>query len=114
MYGLVHEMADDGIDVAVACRVLNVSRSGYYDWRGRPASAREQENTLLLKLIEEIHADEDMKTYGAPRVHAELVLGHDLQVNQKRVVPQKSWRTSLCGFPVGGRGLVGDRAHHAG
>ncbi len=78
-------MADDGIDVAVACRVLNVSRSGYYDWRGRPASAREQENTLLLKLIEEIHADEDMKTYGAPRVHAELVLGHDLQVNQKRV-----------------------------
>lgn len=85
MYGLVHEMADDGIDVAVACRVLNVSRSGYYDWRGRPASAREQENTLLLKLIEEIHADEDMKTYGAPRVHAELVLGHDLQVNQKRV-----------------------------
>jgi len=85
VYGLVHEMADDGIDVAVACRVLNVSRSGYYDWRGRPASAREQENTLLLKLIEEIHADEDMKTYGAPRVHAELVLGHDLQVNQKRV-----------------------------
>lgn len=85
MYGLVHDMADDGIDVAVACRVLKVSRSGYYDWRGRPASAREQENTLLMKLIEQIHADEDMKTYGAPRVHAELVLGHDLQVNHKRV-----------------------------
>jgi putative transposase len=85
VYGLVHELADDGIDVAVACRVLKVSRSGYYDWRGRPASAREQENTLLMKLIEEIHADEDMKTYGAPRVHAELVLGHHLQVNHKRV-----------------------------
>lgn len=85
MYGLVHELADDGIDVAVACRLLNVSRSGYYDWQGRPASAREQGNTLLLKLIEEIHDDPDMKTYGAPRVHAELVLEHGLIVNHKRV-----------------------------
>ena len=31
MYPLVHELADDEIDVAVACRVLNVSRLGYYD-----------------------------------------------------------------------------------
>lgn len=85
MYGLVHEMADDGIDVAVACRVLGVSRSGYYDWRGRPASAREQENTLVLKVIEEIHADKRMRTYGAPRVHAELVLERGLAVNHKRV-----------------------------
>jgi hypothetical protein len=53
-------MADDTdarIDVAVACRVLGVSRSGYYDWLGRPPSLRAQENTLLLKLIEKIHAD---------------------------------------------------------
>ena len=29
------------------------------------------------------------------------------------VVPPESWRASLCGFPVGGRGvLVVDRAHH--
>ena len=29
------------------------------------------------------------------------------------VVPPESWRASLCGFPVGGRGvLVADRAHH--
>lgn len=78
-------MADDGVDVAVACRVLKVSRSGYYDWRGRPASAREQENADLLKLIQEIHDDPDMRTYGSPRVHAELVLGHGLAVNHKRV-----------------------------
>ena len=36
IYPLVRELADDNIDVAVACRVLNVSRSGYYDWLGRP------------------------------------------------------------------------------
>jgi putative transposase len=66
-------MADDtdmDVDVAVACRVLGVSRSGYYDWLGRPPSIREEKNTLLLKLIEEIH-DESRKTYGWPRVHAE-------------------------------------------
>ena len=44
IYPLVRELADDQIDVAVACRVLVVSRSGYYDWLGRPASSREQEN----------------------------------------------------------------------
>jgi putative transposase len=41
----------------VACRVLKVSRSGYYDWLGRPACPRAQENEYLLKLIEQIHID---------------------------------------------------------
>ena len=68
----------------MACRVLNVSRSGYYDWRGRPVSTREQENTLLLKHIEQVHAD-SRGTYGWPRVHAELVLGLGMSVNRKRV-----------------------------
>jgi putative transposase len=68
----------------VACRVLNVSRSGYYDWVGRPASPREQENEYLVKLIERIHT-ESRGTYGSPRVHAELTLGLGLAVNVKRV-----------------------------
>jgi putative transposase len=54
--------------------VLNVSRSGYYDWRHRPISPRAQDNELLLKHIQEIH-NESRKTYGSPRVHAELTLG---------------------------------------
>ena len=74
IYPLVCELADDDIDVVVACRVLEVSRSGYYDWLGRPSSLRHQENELLLKQIEQIHA-ESRKTYGSPRVHAELTLG---------------------------------------
>jgi putative transposase len=81
---LVHELADDGFDVAVACRVLNVSRSGYYDWRDRPLSARDQDNEVLLKQIEKAHADSS-GTYGSPRVHAELTLGLGLHVNEKRV-----------------------------
>lgn len=77
-------MADDGIDVAVACRVLKVSRSGYYEWRDRSLSERTQENELLVKYIEQIHAD-SRGTYGSPRVHAELTLGLGLSVNRKRV-----------------------------
>jgi putative transposase len=68
----------------VACRVLNVSRSGYYDWLGRPDSLRVQENELLLKQIRDIHK-ESRFTYGSPRVLAELTLGLGLPVNLKRV-----------------------------
>jgi putative transposase len=68
----------------VACRVLGVSRSGYYDWLGRPPCARDEANSLLLKHIHEVHA-ESRGTYGWPRVHAELTLGLGLPVNHKRV-----------------------------
>ncbi len=36
-FRLVQELAADGVLVAVACRVLRVSTSGYYEWRGRAA-----------------------------------------------------------------------------
>lgn len=58
--------------VAMMCRVLDVSRSGYYAWLKREPSARVKANAELLETIREIHAESD-GTYGAPRVHAELV-----------------------------------------
>jgi hypothetical protein len=80
---LVRELAADNIDVAVACRVLNVSRSGYYEWLDRLDSPRRQENALPLRQIRQIH--ESRGTYGSARVHAELTLGLGLPVNLKRV-----------------------------
>ena len=71
------------MDVAVACRALGVSRSGYYEWEGRPESSRESGNRDLLKLIERIHA-ESRGSYGSPRVAAELRLGLGMDVNRKR------------------------------
>jgi putative transposase len=68
----------------VACRVLKVSASGYYEWRGRPESPRETRNRELEKMITAIHR-ESRGTYGWPRVHAELVLGLGETVNRKRV-----------------------------
>jgi putative transposase len=68
----------------VACRVLNVSTSGYYDWLGRPEPPRELRNKELTKMIHRIHA-ESRGSYGSPRVHAELTLGLGEKVNRKRV-----------------------------
>jgi putative transposase len=68
----------------VACRVLNISRSGFYDWLGRPEPLRELRNRELMKIIREIHAG-SRGSYGSPRVHAELRLGNGMQVNRKRV-----------------------------
>ena len=58
--------------MAVMCRVLEVSKSGYYDWRNRPESPRAKRHRYLLTKIRQAHI-ESRKIYGAPRIHAELV-----------------------------------------
>jgi putative transposase len=57
--------------VAMTCRVLEVSRAGFYAWRGRPEAARAGEDRRLAVEIASIHA-ESRQRYGSPRVHAEL------------------------------------------
>lgn len=53
------------------CRALNVSRSGYYAWRGRPASRRARmDEVLVAQIREEFQASR--RTYGSPRIHAAL------------------------------------------
>jgi putative transposase len=69
--------------ISVLCRMLGVSRSGYYDWKGRPLSKRARENTSLTEQIVEIH-ERSRGTYGYPRVRAELrALG--VRCSRKRV-----------------------------
>jgi putative transposase len=69
--------------VSLLCRVLQVSRSGYYDWKDRPLSKRARENVALTEQIREIH-QRSRETYGYPRVHAELrALG--VRCSRKRV-----------------------------
>jgi transposase InsO family protein len=84
IYPLVRELAADGIEVAVTCRVLELSRSSYYDWLSRPASLRDLEDAYLIDEIRAIH-DASRETYGAPRVHDELRLGHGHRLGRKRV-----------------------------
>ena len=58
--------------IQMMCKVLGVSRSGYYAWLGRPPSRRERENGKLLKVIREIHAD-SRGVYGSMRVYQALL-----------------------------------------
>jgi hypothetical protein len=58
--------------VALLCRALGVSRSGYYAWRKRQPSAAEVRREELTEEIATIHAEVKGR-YGSPRIHAELV-----------------------------------------
>lgn len=57
--------------VSLLCRILKVSRSGYYAWRSRPPSRRSAEDRSLTERIREAY-ERSRRTYGYPRVHAEL------------------------------------------
>jgi putative transposase len=77
-------MAAEHIPVEVACRVLDVSTSGYYAWRSRPLSARAIRHVWLTDLIVEVH-QAVRGTYGARRVHAELRLGRGVVVGHNAI-----------------------------
>ena len=57
--------------VRLLCRVLGVSRSGYYAWCRRPVSRRTRANRRLVVAIRAAHSA-SRGTYGSPRIHAEL------------------------------------------
>jgi putative transposase len=65
------------------CRVLGVSTSGYYAWQSREQSARARADEALSQRIVRIHR-ESRRTYGAPRIHAEL-REQGQRVGRKRV-----------------------------
>jgi len=69
--------------VSLLCRVLGVSRAGFYAWVGRPVSARARADAALSARIALIHRDSHA-TYGVPRVHAELAAS-GVRVGRKRI-----------------------------
>jgi putative transposase len=70
--------------VSMSCRLLGVSRSGYYEWAANVPSARAIEDAELIERIVAIHG-EHRGVYGSPRIHAELHLAHGIRVGRKRV-----------------------------
>lgn len=70
--------------VSLLCRVLGVTRGGYYAWKSRPPSQRARADAELSDRIARIH-DQVFGIYGAPRIHAELALAHGIRVGRKRV-----------------------------
>jgi putative transposase len=60
------------LPIVKMCALLDVSRSGFYEWRERPASATAQRREELKLFIAKSFEDSD-GTYGYRRVHADLV-----------------------------------------
>jgi putative transposase len=58
----------EGVSLGLMCKMLAVSPSGYYAWRGRPPSAREMANRELKATIKQV-LDESRQTYGSPRIY---------------------------------------------
>ena len=54
------------------CRLLRVSRSGYYDWRSRAESTRSRRNRELTMMIRQLHLESN-GVYGARKIHRELL-----------------------------------------
>lgn len=69
--------------VSRMCRMLDVSKSGFFAWMRREESRREREDAKLLRRIREIFADSG-RTYGSPRIWAEL-FASGWRVGRKRV-----------------------------
>ena len=69
--------------ITTMCRVLAVSKAGYYAWVHRPPSARATADAQLTAAIQAIHRT-SRGTYGSPRVHAELT-AHGQRHGAKRI-----------------------------
>jgi putative transposase len=70
--------------VGVMCRLVHISRSGFYAWLDRPMSERDRSDLALTGKIETIHR-RSKGNYGSPNIHAELADDHGIRVGRKRV-----------------------------
>ena len=75
--------------VTTLCRVLEVSRAGYYAWRSRTPSATGARRETLTEQVTQIHAEVKAR-YGSPRMHAEFEPGE----------PNASWVADVTYVPT--------------
>ena len=99
-YLRIDQLADE-VPVAVLCELLGVARSGYYAWRRSGPTRRAQANQALMRQIEQVF-EQSRRTYGSPRVTAQL-RQQGQHCNHKRVErlmrekrlrarPRRRWR----------------------
>jgi putative transposase len=81
MYPLVTDLADEGIPVAVTCRVLGFSKQGYFKWRAKPICDRDLSDAYLIN--DAIDAHDDDPGFGYRFISDELeALGHVASENR--------------------------------
>src|SRR5207253_1796399 len=74
-YRMISAQKASGFPVSMACALLGVSRSAFYQWERGAPSDRALTDAWLLEQITQIHAD-NRGVYGWRRIHAELRLAH--------------------------------------
>ncbi|WP_429180546.1 IS3 family transposase [Brachybacterium tyrofermentans] len=94
---VIDRLVDAGAPVHTCCRLLGVSRQGYYRYRKRPTSATELRRRWLTGLIREIHIA-SRGTYGYRRIHAELTMGMNIPCSS-RLVWVLMTRAGIGGLP---------------
>lgn len=70
-YEFIKEQSTE-FSVSRICRIMDVSKSGYYAWLKAPKSRRELENEMLLEKITLSH-EASGKRYGSPKIHQDLL-----------------------------------------
>jgi transposase InsO family protein len=92
IYPLVTDLADEGIPVAVTCRVLGFSRQGYFKWRAKPVCSRDLSDAYLINDAIDAHSDDP--GFGYRFISDELeALGHVASENrvQRLCSLQRIW-----------------------
>ena len=69
-YALIEEYVSE-FSIVLMCRVLGVSRSGFYRWQSRPISERDLRREFVESQVLETYATYKAR-YGAPRIAEEL------------------------------------------
>lgn len=82
-YTFIEKVCED-LPTAMCCRVMKVSTSAFYTWRAQRFSDRDHDDAVLTNIVVDIHKM-SRRSYGAPRVHAELRLGLGISCSRKRV-----------------------------
>jgi putative transposase len=84
------------LPVSVCCRVMGVSTSGFYARQANPVSERDIDDAVLTDTIVDIWRF-SRRSYGSPRVHAELRLGEGIGCSRKRV-ERLMREAGICGI----------------
>jgi putative transposase len=84
------------LPVSVCCRVMEVSTSGFYTRQTNPVSDKDLDDAYLTNTIVDIHRI-SRRSYGSPRVHAELRLGEGICCSKKRV-ERLMKEAGICGI----------------
>jgi len=94
--------------IAAMCRVIQVSRGGYYNWVARPESLRAGQNRALVTHLRAAHR-RSRKTYGRRRIHAQLQRD-GISCSRNRVA-RLMRQEGLCGRRRRGSRVTTDSKH---